>query len=498
MLTRLKVDGFKNLAGVDVQLGPLTCVAGANGVGKSNLFDAIRFLAALADAPILEAACAVRGGDARRGDLRTLFRRVGDRVADRMSFLVEMLIPAQGEDGLGQRAVASATFLRYRLELARRDSPHGEVVEVVHESLDRVRKSETKVALPFPHAAPWRDSVISGRRTVPYISTEARDGVTVISLHADSTGQKGGGRPRPVPARGLPRTLLSSVNNAAEHRTLVLARQEMMGWTQLLLEPSALRASDDFTAPRVVSSRGAHLPKALHELAKSREAIEAGGAENLYAEVANRLSELVEDVRGLRVDVDERRQTLSIVLKDRHGTEHVAGSLSDGTLRFLALAVMEADPSTRPLLCLEEPENGMHPSRISAVMRLLSDLAVDTSLPVDDTNPLRQVIVNTHSPLVVACVDDDSLLMARASPVGGLGSWEPALELRHLPETWRHRGESDRSTITRGDLLAYLGAPSELMQEDDADATPRGSRRVAQRRDMTPYLPFQVAEFERP
>jgi len=45
MLTRLIVSGFKNLVDVDVRFGPFTtCVAGANGVGKSNLFDAIRFL----------------------------------------------------------------------------------------------------------------------------------------------------------------------------------------------------------------------------------------------------------------------------------------------------------------------------------------------------------------------------------------------------------------------------------------------------------------------
>lgn len=52
MLTQLKVSGFKNLVDVDVHFGPFTCVAGANGVGKSNLFDAIKFLSAIADSKI--------------------------------------------------------------------------------------------------------------------------------------------------------------------------------------------------------------------------------------------------------------------------------------------------------------------------------------------------------------------------------------------------------------------------------------------------------------
>ena len=60
MLTRLKVDGFKNLVGADIRFGPFTCIAGANGVGKSNLFDAIRFLSLTANYSLLEAALRVR------------------------------------------------------------------------------------------------------------------------------------------------------------------------------------------------------------------------------------------------------------------------------------------------------------------------------------------------------------------------------------------------------------------------------------------------------
>src|SRR6266705_3091999 len=111
MLTRLKVSGFKNLVDVDVRLGPFTCIAGANGVGKSNLFDAIRFLSALADSTLMDAALSVRSEGERTGDVRSLFHCVGDQYDNEMSFEVEMIVPQNSVDDLGQEATAAITFL---------------------------------------------------------------------------------------------------------------------------------------------------------------------------------------------------------------------------------------------------------------------------------------------------------------------------------------------------------------------------------------------------
>lgn len=502
MLTRIQVDGFKNLDALDVRFGPFTCIAGPNGVGKSNLFDAIAFLAALADKPLVEAALSVRGGDARRGDVRDLFRRLGDQTSDRMRFEVEMIIPQHGEDALGQPATASMTFLQYQLELRYR--PDATIksmgtLELVHESMVHINRTTAHKELGFRHKKAWRDSVVTGRRTSPYISTEdAADG-PIVSLHADSKSEKGGGRPRKLQASSLPRTMLSSVNNAAEHRTLVLARQEMMSWTQLQLEPSALRAPDAFTAPRSIGPNGAHLPATLFELAQAAEREEEGGKENVYARVANQLSQLVEDVRRIHVDVDDKRQLLSIVMTDRHGTEHVAGALSDGTLRFLALTIMQADPGSRRLVCLEEPENGMHPLRIPAVIDLLGELAVDPNFAVDDDNALRQVIVNTHSPTVVACVKDDELLMAEANQVVVAGIEESRLSIRHLPDTWRHEIDQAAPTVTRGVLQTYLN-PAAAVESEPPSAQPgtqvkgKPRKRVMERTDLQLRLPLATKE----
>jgi len=111
MLTRLRIKGFKNLVDVEIPLGPVTYIAGPNGAGKSNLFDAIHFLALLADKPFVEAAAEVRGG----GQLGDLFTIGGD---DRIEFECDVLIPRAGTDDFGQRAEASYTFLTYSISLS--------------------------------------------------------------------------------------------------------------------------------------------------------------------------------------------------------------------------------------------------------------------------------------------------------------------------------------------------------------------------------------------
>lgn len=96
---------------LDVRFGPFTCVAGINGVGKSNLFDAITFLSALAEKTLIEAAMSVRGEGGQVADVRHLFHRTGEDYDDKMSFEVEMIIPHKGKDDYCQIAEASITSL---------------------------------------------------------------------------------------------------------------------------------------------------------------------------------------------------------------------------------------------------------------------------------------------------------------------------------------------------------------------------------------------------
>jgi predicted ATPase len=461
MLTRLKVSGFKNLVDVDVSFGPFTCIAGPNGVGKSNLFDAIRFLSALADQSFIEAARSVRDEQGRTGDVRSLFHRVGESCDETMSFEVEMIIPAEGKDDLDQPAKASITFLRYSLDLALR-AKDGSLtpasIELTREELKHIKLSEAVSHLRFPHSPAWRKSVVSGRRTTPFISTEGEGAGRVIRLHQE--GHQG--RTLNQSAGTIPRTVLSTTN--AENPTVLLARREMQSWRLLQLEPSALRKPDGFLATTRLGQDGSHLPATLNRLAQSARAAPTGGngaspdarEAQVYQQLANRLHELIDDVRSIGIDRDDKRELLTVHVKDQFGTTHAARALSDGTLRFLALSVLELDPEAQGVICLEEPENGVHPRRIPAMLRLLEDIAVDASLPVGPDNPLRQVIINTHSPAVVQQVDPGSLLAALVRSRARGGRWFNFVSFQHLRSTWRDTGINDPDALAVGQLLDYL------------------------------------------
>ena len=493
MLTRLKVSGFKNLVDVDVRFGPFTCVVGPNGAGKSNLFDAISFLSALANQTLMEAAACVRDQDSRTSDVRRLFNRVGDRYEDKMSFEAEMVVPRKAVDDLGQDATASITFLRYSLELAYSETGDSLIpgfLEIVKEELVHISQRDAGSNLLFPHSKKdWRKSVVCGQRRAPYfISTQVEDGIRIIKLHQDGGSS---GRPLRRPAANLPRTVLS-VSNAAESPTVLVARREMESWRMLQLEPAALRRPDEFASPTRLGTDGSHLAAALYRLARDagrqsgHDPSELSDPAQTYSRIANRLLELINDVREIYVDRDEKRELLTLYVVDSDGTPHPAKALSDGTLRFLALTVLEMDPETQGVLCLEEPENGIHPARIPAILELLHDIAADSREPIGPENPLRQVIVNTHSPAVFKQVPDDSVLFVKSVESMGRERFFKKAQFCCLPDTWRVGVDEESNAVARGALLPYLNP---VLPKDRLEEMPvGGKRRVVDREDARQLL----------
>lgn len=461
MLTRLEVHGFKNLLDLSIDFGPFTCIAGENGTGKSNVFDAIQFLSLLADQSMMEAAQEVRGVHGERhGDPRDLFWQGHSPGTHRMRFAAEMIVPLVVEDDFGRVAEPTTSFLRYELEVGYQEPTGldriGRLV-LVHESLRHITKGDAKHHLRFPHSVTaFRSHVIAGHRSgAPFVSTSLDSGESIVRIHQDGGSR---GQPKPAAASRAPETVVSTVTSS-DDPTILAARREMQSWRRLALEPSALRSSDRYVDPRDMGADGSHLPATLFRIAHG-PAADADPAQ-VYARVAGRLSDLAGiGVRSLEVIRDDVRELLTVQLHETSGMKLPARNLSEGTLRFLALCVLLEDPSVHGLICMEEPENGIHPANLTAMVDLVRDLAVDPTDTPGPDNPFRQVLINTHSPGVVQLVTPADLLFADTSVYKTEdGSLTRALRLRPLADTWRATG-ADGACITKADILPFLTTPS--------------------------------------
>ncbi len=442
MLTRLRVQGFKSLLDVEIRLGPFTCIAGMNAVGKSNLFDAVRFLHLLTQVPIMEAVKLLRESKGRSPEPRSLFTTFGVFRAPEMRFEAEMLVGREVEDELGVSSTAAISSLRYELAFRLADGDEGRL-ELVYESLEPIKVSEARQSLGFRHSKEFLESAVSGvRRGGAFISTDAR--TRIITVHQEKHGG------RKVPAPKSSRTVVGA-SPTSDFPTVLAAHREMESWRTMLLEPSAMRAPSFYGDARALDARGANLPATLKRL--ESEGPQAG---RVLSALANRLSELVEDVQELRIQDDAKTETLTAELLGRDGVFRPARSLSDGTLRFLVLAALALDPEVRGVICLEEPENGIHPDRIPAMVRLLRDIAVDPVYRVDQDNPLRQVIINTHSPKVVENIGPDDLVYFEAVEKLDEGGQGRITQASFPQKSWRARLGGGASTVPRGYLRSYL------------------------------------------
>lgn len=443
MLTRLRINGFKNLRNVDLRFGLFNCIAGSNGVGKSNLFDAICFLADLSSMPIIHAAMRVRGANSQLADLKSLFSIGQDGKALPMEFIVESIVPRQVEDDFERSGTPTATYLEYGLVLHLAQDDDIVVVRdpiyIQKETLRAKRKKEAEHELGFTSSAEFIKQFIVDpkNRTSPFIDTIDEAGTKIIRLWGE--GGKGGQPPK-IPAKKSPQTVLAGVN-AISHPTALAMKREMQSWKLLQLEPTALRKPDEFGSDSKVTANGEHLAATLHRT-------------GLYADVAASLSELISGIDSVSVDSNDIRKLRTLCV-EMHGQRFSAGALSDGTLRFLALAVMASDPDASGVICMEEPENGIHPLRIPQIVQLvkqLSDSESSISNDWEELGRLRQVIINTHSPLVVAELDTDELIMADAYYSEGM----QLARFKPIFQTWRGKALEIKECVSKGQVLAYL------------------------------------------
>lgn len=110
-----------------------------------------------------------------------------------------------------------------------------------------------------------------------------------------------------------------------------------------------------------------------------------------------------------------------------------ATRLSDGTLRYLSLLAILYSPSKPSLLCLEEPELGLHPDILPTIAEILKEVSQET-----------QIVVTTHSDIiidalsltpedVIVCENSNGYTVMQRLDKDDLSEW---LERYSLGELW--------------------------------------------------------------
>lgn len=402
MLTYIKINGFKSFHNFEMEFTPFTVIAGANASGKSNLFDALKLLSRLADTDNLKKAF-----KEQRGEFIELFTQYGENeYATEIEFCVEMLVNKIIKDAWGNEKELKYTRLRYELKIKRFTNSSGiEDLSVTYEHLENLKHQEDKwiKLISTDNLDYWRPKVGTGKRGVPYIQTETENNIPTVLIPQDGTT----GNKRRFPLNNATRTVLSSFD-AIDFPHVLAAKEEMKSWKFLELNPEDLRQpTNKNTGEDVLSQSGKNLAAVLFRIKQ----------EDAYTlkEISRKLQTFLPDFIEVQVVDDTENKQYLIKLKDKDKKEYTSRVLSEGTLRILALCILEYDDKHTGLLCFEEPENGIHPFRIEAMTKLLKDLSVKLSLNLEEkkiiTNvanmniPLRQVIVNTHSPVLVGHIN---------------------------------------------------------------------------------------------
>ena len=394
MLTRIEIDGFKTFDRFQLDLEPLTAIVGPNASGKSNLFDAIRFLSLLAQFDIRTAMQGLRG------EPEELFRRTPAGSSTCITLAVEVLLERRGVDAFGTSYEVPAQRLRYELKLALINGADGlpRGIFVREEKCVPIAKKEDRAR----YLRVSKPGVSYNARVAPFIRL-SDDGDALI---VRQDGRQKHGRPMRLSLKEASRTALSTITTS-EFPHLYGLREALSSIRFLEINPRSARGANDRFEDRILKSDGSNLAAVLVHL-KVATANDTR-PDGVLSDIAADLASLIPSVRKLHIKDDADQRQYSFSLEFDGGDVFSSRVISDGTLRLLALLTILNDPDKKGTLCFEEPENGVHEGRVPALVEFLRGAATIGD-GRDDSS--FQILLNTHSPKVMGELKDREIVAA--------------------------------------------------------------------------------------
>ncbi|MFN5872413.1 MAG: AAA family ATPase, partial [Aphanizomenon sp.] len=135
------------------------------------------------------------------------------------------------------------------------------------------------------------------------------------------------------------------------------------------------------------------------------------------------------------LDVSIYGGTVQIFIREKGLIQPIpATRLSDGTLRYLFLMALLLDPTPPPLICIEEPELGLHPDILPTIAELLIEASQRTQLIVTTHSDALVSALSEYPGSVVVCKRDETGSHLHRLEPNKLKNW---LENYTLGDLWR-------------------------------------------------------------
>jgi len=369
-LLGIKIKNFRGLASFEIgehayaagsadPLPALACFIGPNGSGKSSLLDAFGFVSDC----LLEGVEAACDKPARGGFDRLRTQGVTGPIEFELSFQDEdparpiiYLLHIDVEDGV---PIVAREELRQRRPSANRGRPY-HFLKLDH-GVGKV----------------WAGDIVSTgpdlKRSIPVeLAEKARLGITTLG-------------------------------NLSEHPRIVRLRSYIEQWYLSYFVPDAARVLPPAGAQRWLDRQGSNVGNVLQYYDRQYP-----------EEFASILAQLARSIPGLTkitTEVSKDKRLLLRFDETGYADPFYQQSMSDGTLKMLAYAVLLADPKPRPFIGIEEPENGLY-------VRLVEQLAGQLSTQASRAEHPTQVLVTTHSPYFVDALPPESVWVIRKDSKG--------------------------------------------------------------------------------
>lgn len=354
MLTNIEIEGFRSLRHVKLDLTGLTVLIGPNGSGKSNLLDAFALMAEAATGRLSD-------GIAKRGGINTLLSRHGEeKIFWGFEFAPEGEFLSEG----------APVF--YKLQLR----PVGALPFVWFEQV-------SKDAIP-PHSTP----LYLMHRDKQKPMTMFRSIRTGLKEELNLQEQLKQAESKEIESQS--ELAIFQVKDQTTYPTPYKLLRHLENW--MLYRPIRVDSDAPVRSPQLARA-GFHLFPDGSNLSSVLQAIQSQHPA-IWDEICEILKNVYDDFRYLSFPAEGGDGKILLrwweyPFEKDYGFS--ANLLSDGTLRLLSLLAILKTPDPPPLICIDEPEVGLHPDWIKLVAELLESAATRT-----------QVIVTTHSPELVS------------------------------------------------------------------------------------------------